>query len=268
MNRRNVVGGVWTWIVVLVAGTVVLTLVFGLSLFSRLGAGQDLIEGLNPVFTDARVAGDVAAIGVVSAFVDMADPIMTASGGAAAEVPALIGFVSDQTGLTQAEVLGALQENFPHTTGLLLALPLEDVSAEIPDLITFLSEVLEISEADVLTALDTSFPRLKQAIDNLPLVTAAWNDAAAVAPDVGPLTRFDGSNVVTVPDIRDYFADDVVAAVGAQKNNFQQLDETDPQINWFPFMLTILGAIVVTYGVAMMLIVRRPLALAVGGTES
>ncbi len=259
MSERTVVGRLWAWGVVVVAGLLVLALVAGLSLFPRLGAGQDVIDGLEPAFTPERVAGDVAGISMVSAIVDLADPITTAAGGAAAEVPALVGFVAAQTGLTEAEVLAALAENFPHTTALLQAIPLEDVTAEVPELVAFLADTLGVSPDDVAAALDANFPRLAQSIAALPVVTNGWEDVAAEFPDAGPLTRFDGTDVASVPDLRDYFAGDVVAAVAAVADDFDELDGTAPQVNWFPFLLTVLGAIVVTYGLAMLLIVRRPL---------
>ena len=264
MDDRNVVGGFWTWLVVVVAGLLVLGLVWGLSLFPRLDAGQDVLDGLEPAFTDERVAGDVGAVSMVSVIVDMADPVATAEGGAAAEVPALVDFVASGTGLSSEEVVDALSAEVPHIAGLLMAVPLEDVSAEIPVLVRFLSEVLAVSEADVVAALDENFPNLKQSIDALPVVTNGWNDVAAEFEAVGPLTRFDGSDVVSVPDVRDYFAADVVAAVAAQKDNFQQLDNTQPRLDWFPFLLTVLGAIVLVYGVAMILIVRKPLVAGAG----
>ena len=263
-TERNVVGGIWTWAVVVVAGFLVLGLVWGLDLVPRLRAGQDVIDGVRPVFVEERVAGDVAAISMVSAVVDLADPLVTSSGGAAAEVPELVAFVAEETGLSAEEVVAVLSEEVPHTTGLLQAIPLEEVTAEVPALVSLLSSVLEVSEADVVAVLDAEFPALKQSIDAVGVVTGGWDDVASQFPDAGPLTRFDGSDVVSVPDVRDYFALDVIPAVASVRDDYQRLEATAPPVDWFPFLLTVLGAIVVVYASAMILIVRRPLVPGVG----
>ena len=69
---------------------------------------------------------------------------MAAHGGAAAEVPKLIAFVSQKTGLSQAAVVAALQKNFPHTTALLETIPLSSVTAELPGLLAFLEKTLHV----------------------------------------------------------------------------------------------------------------------------
>ena len=116
--------GVLQWVVVLVVGVLVVTVVLGLNLIPRLSDGQKVLDAARPAFTPERVAGARAGINIISKDVDMADPIGTARGTGAAEVPKLIAFVSQQTGLSQAEVLAALQKNFPHTTALLQTIPL------------------------------------------------------------------------------------------------------------------------------------------------
>ncbi|MGA2320538.1 MAG: hypothetical protein ABSG95_07315, partial [Solirubrobacteraceae bacterium] len=88
----------------------------------------------------------------------------TPQGGAAGEVPKLIAFVSQKTGLSQAEVLGALKKNFPHVTALLQAIPLSAVTAELPALFAFLEKTLHVSQAQLLSALQASFPGLTQSI--------------------------------------------------------------------------------------------------------
>ena len=139
--------------VVLGVGVGVVALVLVVSLVPRVSDGQELLDALRPANVPERVQGDRDGITMVSAIVDAEDPIMTAEGGAAAEVPKLIAFVSKQTGLSQAEVLAALQANFPHTTALLQAIPLSSVSAEFPALFAFLEKTLDVSEAELLAAL-------------------------------------------------------------------------------------------------------------------
>ncbi len=120
------------WLIVIVVGLFVLSLVFGLQHFPRLSAGQKVLDDGRHLFSDDLVVAQRNASDAVNLVVDGLDPIITEQGGAAAEVPQLITFVSQQTELSEAEVLEALQENFPHTTALLLAIPLEEVSAELP----------------------------------------------------------------------------------------------------------------------------------------
>ena len=122
------------------------------SLVPRVANGEKLLDALRPANDAARVKGDRDGITMVSAIVEAEDPIMTAEGGAAAEVPKLIAFVSQETGLSQSEVLAALQANFPHTTALLQAIPLSAVTAEIPGLLRFLEGALKVTEAELLAA--------------------------------------------------------------------------------------------------------------------
>ena len=168
--------GVLQWVVVLVVGVLVVTVVLGLNLISRLNDGQKVLDAARPAFAPERVTGARAGIDIISKNVDMADPIGTSSGTGAAEVPKLIAFVSQQTGLSQAEVLAALQENFPHTTALLQTIPLSSVTAELPGLLAFLEKTLDVSEAELLAALEANFPRLTQSIVNLPTLTNGWDN--------------------------------------------------------------------------------------------
>ncbi len=152
----------------------VIALVLGFSLFGRLDSAQNLINGLSPAFAAQRVASDRAGINQLSAAVDTLDPLMTAQGGASDEVGKLVGFVSGKTGLPPSAVVNALQTNFPKTTGLLLALPLSDVSVEIPKLVMFLSKNLKITPDQVLATLQQNFPKLAQVIVNLPKTSSGW----------------------------------------------------------------------------------------------
>src|SRR5581483_2816064 len=134
--------------------------------------------------------------------------IMTPAGGAAAEVPKLIAFVSEKTGLSQAAVLGLLQRNFPHTTALLQALPLSAVTAELPSVVKTLG-----------AAALPLIPRLGQTITAAPAVTAGWDNI----PGTGGLTRFDGSAVHTAPQLATYLSKDVVPVLETQRANFAKL---------------------------------------------
>jgi NACalpha-BTF3-like transcription factor len=255
--------GVLQWVVVLVVGVLVVTVVLGLSLIPRLNAGQKVLDAARPAFATGRPAAARAGINFLSTNVDAAVPIVNTEGGAAAEVPKLVAFVSKQTGLSQAQVVAALQKNFPHTTALLEALPLSAVVAELPGLLTFLEKTLKVSQAQLLAALKTSFPALAQAIVNLPTVTNGWDQI----PNINGLTRFDGTPVRSVPQLRDYFSSDLIPILEDQQGNFHSLDGTST-VDWIAPLLLIVGLIVIVFaGVMIFLNLRGPVSrgLAIGG---
>ena len=256
------------WFVVVVAGLVVLAIVSGLQLSARLGAGQDVLDGARPLFTEERIVGDRVGITMIGNVSDMVDPIIDAKGGAAGEVGDLVGLVAGATGLPQADVLAALKANFPHTYHLLLALPLDRVSAEIPDLLTFVSKNSQVGDENaVLGAIAATTPRLAQAITNLLVVTGGFREI----PGIAPLTRFDGSPVRSIPELTDYFNDDVVAGVRAVAADYRTLDTTAPPVDMFPPLLLVVGILVIIYGGAMLMLTRantpRRIKL-VGGTPN
>jgi hypothetical protein len=262
MRRSDVQGktgsrsGLLQWVIVLVVGVVVVTLVLGLDLIPRLNDGQKVLDAARPAFAPERVDGARSGIDFVSTNVDMADPIATAEGGAGAEVPKLIAFVSQETGLSQEAVLAALQKDFPHTTALLQAIPLSAVTAELPGLVKFLSDTLKLSQGEVLVALKQNFPGLAQAITNLPTLTGGWNDIK----DIDGLTRFDGAPVKTVPELRDYFSADLIPVLERQEGNFESLDGSS-SVNWIAPLLLIVGLVVIVFaGVMIALNLRGPVS--------
>jgi hypothetical protein len=249
VSRGHAVAGAG---VVLVVGVGVVALVLVLALVPRTTNGQDLLDALRPANDAARVHGDRAGINMVSAIVDTEDPIMTAQGGGAAEVPKLIAFVSQQTGLSQADVVAALQKNFPHTTALLLAIPLSAVTAELPGLFTFLEKTLKVTEAQLVSALQANFPGLTQSITNLPAVTNGWDNVQGI----GGATRFDGTPIKTVPDVRTYFGSDVIPVIETQRDNYENLVSTST-IDFIGPLVLAVGIIVVIYGLLMLLLAWR-----------
>jgi hypothetical protein len=228
------------WTAVFAVGAIVFGLVFGLGLFARLGGGYHLVEDATPVFTQARIAGDQASIGFVSSVIDMADPIVTADGGAAAEVPKLVGLVSSKTGLTSTQVLDALRQKFPHTTALLQAIPLSAVSDELPGLVPFLSTALKVTPDAVNAALAANFPHLAQAITNLPKVTAGWKAVPGTQP---------GSQMHTAVGVRDYFGGTVVPALVQTRADFAELNGHWPPLNLVAPLLVAVGAVVMLWAV-------------------
>src|SRR5476649_1291841 len=185
--------GVLQWVVVLVVGVLVVTVVLALNLIPRLSDGQKVLDAARPAFVTARLRGARAGINILSKNVDTADPIMNSQGRAADEVPQLILFISQKTGLSQAAVVAALQKNFPHTLALLQTIPLSSVTTELPGLLAFLEKALKVTPAQLVAALKTNFPALTQAITNLPTVTNGWDDIQ----NIDGATRFDGSPMKT-----------------------------------------------------------------------
>ncbi len=229
-------------------GLFVAALVFILALFPRLNSADDLLSDLHPAFTEQRVEGARAGVTIVSQITDLADPIATDSGTAAAEVPMLVDYVSQQSGLPPAAVLSALQTNFPQTTNLLLSLPLSDVTAELPKLIAFLSTTLKLPPDQVTAAIQQNFPGIAQVITALPMVTDGWDKV----PGTEKLTSFDGAKVTDVPSVRDYFANDVVGGVlEGEQVKFQSIDGLPGGPKFIPPLLILLGIVVAIFGFVM-----------------
>ncbi|MDP9073477.1 MAG: hypothetical protein M3N98_04740 [Actinomycetota bacterium] len=238
-----------SWLLVVLVGVGVVGLVLGLKLPNRLNAGQRVINDLHPAFTPARVAGDRAGVNIASNITNLADPIVNPKGGAAAEIPQLLAFVSSKTGLSQPAVLDLLTKSFPHTTALLQTIPLSSVSAEIPTLLNLLASTLHMTQAQVLAALKANFPALTQAITALPIVTGGWDNV----PGTAGLTRFDGTPVHSVPQVRDYFSADVIPVLEHHQTDFGRLDTYQPPVHTIPTILLVIAGIVILFGLLMML---------------
>jgi hypothetical protein len=244
--------GVLQWVIVLGVGALVVTVVLALNLVPRLSHGQKVLNGAKPAFTSQRLQADVAGINMISANVDMADPIATPSGGGASEVTALVDYAAKVAHATPAQALALIKEKFPHTAALLSAVPLSSVSAELPRLLKFLETTLKVTPEQLVAALQAEFPAITQAITNLPTVTEGWDNIQ----NIGGLTRFDGTPVKTVPQLRTYFKDDLIPAVAAQQSNFQSLDGTS-SLTWIAPLLLIVGIIVMLFAAVMIVRNRR-----------
>ena len=238
-NRRGVsrTEAIASASVVVVVGVAVVALVLALSLIPRVSNGQKLLDALRPAYAQQRVTGDRVGINMVSTIVDAEDPVMTASGGAAPEVPKLIAFVSQKTGLSQAQVLTVLHSKFPHIAALLEAIPFSAVTAELPG-------VIKAIGPRVLTVI----PRLARTALAAPLVTRGWDALRrAGVPGTAKLTRFSGTPVSTVPQIRTYFSSDVIPVLETQRSNYDYLVSTS-KINFLGPLVLIIGIIVILYG--------------------
>jgi hypothetical protein len=133
---------------------------------------------------------------------------------------------------------------------------LDQVSAEIPGLLTFVADNSDLpDEGAVLGAIAGATPNIAQAVTNLLVVT----DGFRHIPGIDQLTRFDGSPVRSIPELRDYFADDVVPGVRAVAEDYRTLDTTAPPVDAFPPLLLIVGILVIIYGAAMLLLTSTAL---------
>lgn len=239
------------WLVVAAVGALVVVIVLGLSLIPRLSAGQDVLDGLGPAFSEERVEGSRAGVNQVSRIVDLADPLATQRGGAAKEAPALIGLVAKTSGLSTAQVRGVLRREAPQTEALLRALPLSAVSRELPGLKKFIAQTLKLSPEKTDAALRTNFPRITQVTENLPAVTNGWN----TVPGTDGVTRFNDKPVRSVPDVRDYLSGDVIPVLERQGENFRDLQKRNG-VGFIPWLLLVVGLVVLGYGIAMALRAR------------
>jgi hypothetical protein len=252
MPARNTSRGpVLQWVVVLVVGIVVVTLVLGLNLITRLNDGQQVINAAKPAFTTQSLNTDVAGIDIISKNVDMANAIVAPADGGA-EVASIVSYVAASNHVSHAQALTALHKRFPHTTALLRAVPLSAVSRELPGLEAFLEKTLKVSPAQLVAALEAHFPALLQTITYLPKVTRGWYDVPHLAAD--GLTDFGGRPVRTVPQLRDYFAH-LIAVVGGQKADFDSLSSTS--VNWIPWVVLGIGVVVIVFSLLMVVLSLR-----------
>jgi len=229
------------WLAVVGIGLVVVLAVIVLSLIPRLGGGQDVIDGASPAMSEDQIAGERAGLDFISDYVELADPLMTARGGAAAEVPKLLALVAGRSGLSPRQVRAALRREAPHTEALLRALPLSAITREAPGLQSFLTQTLNLSSVQVEEALSESFPKLSETLAAIVPLGNAWNEIPR------PFERFDGSPVRTVPELRDYLRDDLVAEVARHGEDFREA-ESKGGIGYIPWLLLIVGIAVLAFG--------------------
>ncbi len=177
------------------------------------------------------------------------DATVDAVGGANREVPLLIGFLSEATGLESDKVNATLNDKFPHTAALLAALPLNLATGELVDMLTDLGQQLDMSRDELGAALAENFPNLTAAITYLPPAV----DQFRAIPGLDTLTNFSGEPVHTVPELNDFFGDDLVPVLERQQKNFAQLRDYLPPVSIFPPLLTALGVLLLLLGVTMAL---------------
>ncbi|MDT5233446.1 MAG: hypothetical protein QOI39_3946, partial [Mycobacterium sp.] len=248
MRRRTVP---LAWAGVTLVGVIVVILVVSWQLFPRLTAAQSMVEDLNPAFTVDRVTGDRGGIEMVSAATDTVDAMMY-SDGAAAEMPKLTDFIAQQTGRPKEDVQALLRKDYPHINAFLTSMPLTAVSAEFPKLVHYLGTILFMTPEQVQHMLQTDYPKIYQVIVNLPKLTNGWN----TVPGTENLTRFDGTPVRTMPQVRDYLSKELVAPVERQQGNFRSLG-TRGGVGFLAPLLLVLGIVVIIFGTLMGVVTWR-----------
>lgn len=248
MARKSVP---FAWAGVTLVGVIVVILVVSWQLFPRLGAAQSMVDDLNPAFTVDRVTGDRGGIEMVSAATDTGDAMMHPD-GAAAELPKLIDLIAQRTATSRDDAQALLRNDFPAINGILTSLPLPEVSAELPKLVHYLGTVLFMTPDQVDTMLQTDYPKIYQVVVNLPKLTAGWD----AIPGIEQLTRFDGTPVRTMPQLRTYLSEDVVAPVERQQGNFRPLGVRGG-VGFLAPLLLALGAAVILFGTTMVAMTRR-----------
>jgi len=232
------------WLAVALVGFAVAALVLVLSLIPRLSAGQQVVDAAEPAFADQRVSGTRAGVSLLSQYVDLADPLLTARGGAHDEVRSLVRLIRRELDLSSAQVRTILRREAPHTEALMRALPLSGVGSEVPRLTAYLATTLTVSEDELAATIEQDFPRIAQLLTTLPNVTDTWYDV----PGIEGLTRVGLDKPVrTVPGLRKYLRDDVVPLTAEHKRDVQRLAGRGG-IGYIPYLLLFAGLALFAYG--------------------
>ncbi|BDX33761.1 hypothetical protein TUM20985_43080 [Mycobacterium antarcticum] len=239
------------WAGVTLVGIIVIVLVVSWQLFPRLGAAQSMVDDLSPAFTVDRVKGDRGGIEIVSAATNAVDAMMSAD-GAKAELPKMIDLVAATTGRSREDAQALMRNDFPAINGFLASLTLPEVSAEMPKLVHYLGTVLMMTPEQVEQMLRTDYPKLDQVIINLPKLTDGW----AAIPGTERLTRFDGTPVRTMPELRTYLGEELISPVERQQENFRPLGVRGG-VGFLAPLLLVLGIVVVLFGTAMVVATWR-----------
>jgi len=231
------------WVAFAALGLVVVALVFGLALLPRLGGGQELIDAAEPAMTDPAVEGEVAAANALSAYVDLAHPLMTRRGKAADEVSELVAIISRRIRVSPRRARAFVRSEAPHTEALLRALPLSAVADERVAFARFLSQTLNVTPDELQDELARSFPRLFQTLAQLSGVTSGWYDV----PGIEAMTSFGGEDVRTMRAVRNYVRDDLIGTLAQERDRFQYAAGWGG-IGSIPQLLLIIGIVTIAFG--------------------
>ena len=232
------------WLGVSLIGLAVVGIVLGMSMLPRLTNGQQLLDAAGPAFTDTRVAATRSGTEVLSQYVDVVDPLLTARGRGARESRSLVRLVRRELGLSSEQARRILRREAPHIEALARALPLEGVAAELPALTSYLATTLTMSEDELAAVLERSYPQIAQMLTALPIVVGAWYDV----PGIEGLTRVAGDKPVrTALGLRKYLRDDLVARISQHGDRVDDLGARGG-IGYIPIMLLIGGGVLIVGG--------------------
>lgn len=253
-RAKRIAPGKLSWSLVVATGVFVIVLVLAAQYFPRFGGAQQITTDFTPVFTQERVRAAANGADSLHEAVSFGDPIMTASGGAAAEVPRLYRFIAQRTGRSTDAVRDALRDRAPRTSALLSALPLATVADELPELSAYLKRALRPARGDLDATLRRRTPALAQVLLALPPATAQWN----AIPSTDGMRRFDDLTAVrTVPQFDEYLRQDLVRVLVSEREDFQTFATKWPPVDAFAPLMLILGLAVMLYGGVMMQLVAR-----------
>jgi len=251
---RHHPSGRFAWAAVFAIAILTLVAVGALSYFPRLNGADTAIERLAPAFDQQRVAGTRAGIDVVAQAASFGDPIVTAAGGAAAEVPKLLAFVAEQTGVSRDQVRSRLRRAAPRTSALLEAIPLSRASAEVAPLLSALARKFDMSESELLRTLRDRTPQIARTLPALRPVTRGWN----AIPATQDLRRVDdGAPVRTLPAFASYLDKDVVPVLESGRADFESVADPWPPLGLLAAIVLGFGALLAIYAVAMMFLATR-----------
>ncbi len=253
-RAKKITPGTLSWSLVVATGVFVIVLVLAAQYFPRFDGAQQVTTDFEPVFSQERVRGAVNGADSLHEAIAFGDPIMTAGGGAAAEVPRLYRFIAQRTGRKVDDVRGALRRRAPRTSALLNALPLTAVADELPDLTRYLRRALRPSGGDLDATLRRRTPALAGVLLALPPATAQWD----AIPSTDGMTRFDAISAVrTVAQFDDYLRQDLIRVLANEREDFQTFASKWPPVDTFAPLMLILGLAVMLYGGLMMQFVSR-----------
>ncbi|MEA2193010.1 MAG: hypothetical protein QOI73_3131 [Solirubrobacteraceae bacterium] len=246
---RHHPSGRFAWAAVVAIGVLTLVVVGALSYFPRLNGADTAVDRLAPAFDQQRIAGTRAGVDLVVQTASFGDPIVTAAGGGAREVPQLLAFVAEQTGVSPAQVRRRLRRAAPRTSALLEAIPLSRASAEVAPLLSALARKFKMSEGELLRTLRSQAPKIARALPALRPVTRNWD---AIPGTQGLRRTDDGAPVRTLPAFASYLDKDVVPVLERGRGDFESLADPSPELGVLAAVMLAIGVLLAIYATAMM----------------
>ena len=142
---------------ILIIGIVLIVMPFAMSMPSKAGAGQDMLDNFRPIMQPANVTKTADYYN--NTFINLR-PVAEAGPQLAAEAPRLIAALAQQLNMTPEQVQQFLGSQFPAMAGLLGGLPqLVPVFANVPPGLDHYKPLVDVLQANV-----TNY----QKVDSLP----------------------------------------------------------------------------------------------------